>query len=244
MSDTVKATLGEQLDFYDLVEHDHAPHGSTQIGFWLYLYHYGVSAAGTTFTSNLRVIRAATGELVVDGAITAAKLEADLVLASTLKTAASGFRTEISNTGSYPIWYGSGTKNDANAYFYLKTDGSAYFRGTVGVGSKIELFTVAIAAISGNASGAAGTGNVTSSAASVTLTNGTATYTYLGEHVGQIMGGIPTCSSTTAAAPTFTRNSVDANEPSSSIWRCTVTDSKGDVASSQAYVRLIWVDTR
>lgn len=37
MSNTVQATPGEQLDFYDLVPHDHAPHGSTQIGFWLYL---------------------------------------------------------------------------------------------------------------------------------------------------------------------------------------------------------------
>ena len=33
MSSTVEATPGKQLDFYDLVEHEHAAHGSTQIGF-------------------------------------------------------------------------------------------------------------------------------------------------------------------------------------------------------------------
>jgi len=37
MSNTIQATPGEKLDFYDLVPHEHAAHGSTQIGFWLYL---------------------------------------------------------------------------------------------------------------------------------------------------------------------------------------------------------------
>ncbi len=37
MSNTVQAQPGEQLDFYDLASHEHTAHGSTQIGFWLYL---------------------------------------------------------------------------------------------------------------------------------------------------------------------------------------------------------------
>jgi cytochrome o ubiquinol oxidase subunit 3 len=37
MSNTVQAQPGEQLDFYDLASHEHTVHGSTQIGFWLYL---------------------------------------------------------------------------------------------------------------------------------------------------------------------------------------------------------------
>jgi hypothetical protein len=209
----------------------------------LFILSYG---GGTSVhdIQDLRIEERVPATLIVDGAITAAKLEADLVLASTFKTAASGYRTEISNSGSYPIWYGTGTKSDANGLFYVKTDGTVFFKGTVGTGSKIEIFTVTVAAISGTASGAAGSGDVTSSAASVTLTNGTSAYTYLWEHVGTILGETPTCSSTTAAAPTFSRTAVDGNEPSTSIWRCTVTDAKGNVASAQAYVRLIWVDTR
>ncbi|MDB5473223.1 MAG: cyoC [Devosia sp.] len=37
MSNTVQAEPGEKLEFYDVVSHEHTVHGSTQIGFWLYL---------------------------------------------------------------------------------------------------------------------------------------------------------------------------------------------------------------
>jgi len=37
MSSQVQAAEGEAPSFYELVPHDHAPHGSTQIGFWIYL---------------------------------------------------------------------------------------------------------------------------------------------------------------------------------------------------------------
>ncbi|RYE55355.1 MAG: cytochrome o ubiquinol oxidase subunit III [Hyphomicrobiales bacterium] len=37
MSSQVHTAEGEAPAFYELVPHDHAPHGSTQIGFWIYL---------------------------------------------------------------------------------------------------------------------------------------------------------------------------------------------------------------
>ena len=43
----------------------------------------------------------------------------------------SGFRSLISEVDSYPLWVGTGTKNDANAVFYVKNDGSAKYAGPV-----------------------------------------------------------------------------------------------------------------
>ncbi|SFV28615.1 cytochrome o ubiquinol oxidase subunit 3 [Devosia crocina] len=37
MSSQVQTADGEAPQFYELVPHHHAPHGSTQIGFWIYL---------------------------------------------------------------------------------------------------------------------------------------------------------------------------------------------------------------
>ncbi|PXA97848.1 cytochrome o ubiquinol oxidase subunit III [Nostoc sp. 3335mG] len=37
MSSQVQTADGEEPQFYELVPHDHAAHGSTQIGFWIYL---------------------------------------------------------------------------------------------------------------------------------------------------------------------------------------------------------------
>jgi cytochrome o ubiquinol oxidase subunit 3 len=37
MSSQVQAASGEAPEFYELVPHHHAAHGSTQIGFWIYL---------------------------------------------------------------------------------------------------------------------------------------------------------------------------------------------------------------
>ena len=53
--------------------------------------------------------------------------------AGTMKTTTgTDLRTEISSTGSWPLWIGAGTKNDANGRFYIKTDGTLVVRDAAG----------------------------------------------------------------------------------------------------------------
>jgi hypothetical protein len=47
----------------------------------------------------------------------------------------SSRKFEIDKTGSYPVWYGVGAKNDTNGIFYVKTDGTAKFKGAIDAGS-------------------------------------------------------------------------------------------------------------
>jgi predicted phage tail protein len=47
-----------------------------------------------------------------------------------------GFRVEVDATDSvYALWAGNGVKNDDNAIFYIKNNGSAYFGGSLRIGS-------------------------------------------------------------------------------------------------------------
>ena len=91
------------------------------------------------FSVESGVIRMA-GTVIRDGTITAAKMSvtelsaiaANLgtVTGGLFRTAASGMRAEVGE-GTYPFWFGTGTKNDANARFYVKNNGDAYFAGVL-----------------------------------------------------------------------------------------------------------------
>jgi len=96
-----------------------------------------------------------TGNLIVDGTIATNSIKANAITADkinvtnlqaisatmgtvtggTFRTASSGYRCEISNSGAYPLWYGTGAKNSANAIFYVDTSGNAVFAGTLTAGS-------------------------------------------------------------------------------------------------------------
>ena len=82
MSSQATTAEGEAPQFYELVPHDHAPHGSTQIGFWIYLMSdclifaslfaiYGVLggnfAAGPSpvHLFNLQLVAVSTGALLL-----------------------------------------------------------------------------------------------------------------------------------------------------------------------------------
>lgn len=61
-------------------------------------------------------------------------LAADMgtLTAGTMKTSSgNGYRVEVSDSGGYPIWYGSGAKNGSNALFYLDDSGNAMFAGVL-----------------------------------------------------------------------------------------------------------------
>lgn len=91
------------------------------------------------------------GNLMVSGSIAASALNVSqlsaiaadmgLVTAGTYRTKASdsGYRFEISSTGSYPMWYGSGSKTAGNAKFYTDTSGNAFYKGQLNVNNQ---FTV------------------------------------------------------------------------------------------------------
>jgi len=150
-----------------------------------------IGAGATVWADNIRMLRAATGELIVDGAITAGKISTNAVTADKIEAGAitaakinvtslsainanvgtltagsiqnavtnPTFRVDVTNgrtivqTGAFmkvsgaPFgssnqfieWYGPYFANlssctEANATYYLKTNGSAYFGGTLSAG--------------------------------------------------------------------------------------------------------------
>jgi hypothetical protein len=227
----------------------------------------GNNIVGNTITGNLIQASTITGNLIQANAITADLISANAVTANKISvgdlsaisanmgTLTSGniltdmapnFRTEISSTGSFPIWFGNGTKTAANGLFYVQTDGNVFIKAIIDAlpGSNIPAtpqMTVSIASISGNNSGFAPTGNVTSSAAVVTIANGTSPYTYLWTKQLDALG-TTTISSNTSSGPTFSATDVPDSTAYTSIWNCQVTDTNSNVANGTAYVRLLWID--
>jgi hypothetical protein len=82
-----------------------------------------------------------TGVSIADGTITAQKLSVSqlsaivanlgTITSGLLRLVSGGFNLEVGVDAGYMMWAGSGTKNDANATFYLKPDGSAFFGGNL-----------------------------------------------------------------------------------------------------------------
>lgn len=217
----------------------------------------GNLVANNTLTGNLIANNTITGNLIVNNTLTANKLSVNDLSAITanmgtltsgniLTDAAPNYRTEISSTGSFPIWFGNGTKTAANGLFYVQTDGNVYIKAIINAqpGSTIPAgvsMTANVAPISGSNSGFAPTGNVTSSAAVVTINNGTAPYTYLWTKQLDAFG-TTTVSSSTSSGPTFTGTDIPDGTPYTSIWNVQVTDTNSNVANATAYVRLLWTD--
>jgi hypothetical protein len=81
-------------------------------------------AAGAVDTDQLRA-----GAVEADK-ISVSKLVSASDVSSIFGETSTGTRVEIEGGSTYPLWYGSGaTKNDANATFYVKDDGTMKFQG-------------------------------------------------------------------------------------------------------------------
>jgi len=92
-----------------------------------------------------------TGQLLVDGSITADKITTNTLSAitanagtingGTFKTHTLNsqgqvinpleFRAEMSNVGNWPLWIGTGTKSSNNAVFWVDRQGNAMFKGKI-----------------------------------------------------------------------------------------------------------------
>lgn len=108
----------------------------------------GWDAASSAFVVN--------GDLISNGTIKALKLDVPqlsnittnlgVITAGTFKTSDSstGYRVEMSDSGSYPLWYGTGAKTAANARFYMDANGGAMYRGGLDIrsasgGARLEI---------------------------------------------------------------------------------------------------------
>jgi hypothetical protein len=161
-----------------------------------------------------------------------------------IQTAVTGFRMEMSSFGNFALWYGAGTKDEANGIFYIKTDGTVFMSGVLDAqpGSVLPStggnLTVSIGAVVASAQGFPLSGPVGSGPANVQVTGGTSPYTYAWTKTNDFSGNT-SISSNTAAAPTFSSvgNVTDGN-PFTSTWSCQVSDSGSNTANASTTVYL------
>lgn len=121
--------------------------------------------ASNTITANEIAANAITASEIAANAVTADKINVTELSAITadLGTVTAGlFRTgtdpaqrlEIDADGTYPIWYGSGAKNNANADFYLDSAGNGFFGGSLAVNGVVgDNITAGAVSINTNANG-------------------------------------------------------------------------------------------
>lgn len=184
-----------------------------------------------------------TGSKIVAGSIDASRLSVTQLSAITadlgtmtgglIRLTSGSFRLELGVDSGYIQWFGSGVKNDANANFWIKPDGTAFFRGVIGSGTTLPIppaFSLSIPAGAQTAfvaNGAATWGSVTA-----TPSGGRAPYSYLWAVTQSSATGlqntpiIPTTPNTAAVG----FNSVGNDVVGTGNATCIVSDADGRVA--------------
>jgi len=79
-----------------------------------------VNSLGTVFANNIVI----QGTSVFQGNLTSTAT----ITGGTVRTASSGYRTEMSSSGSFPLWYGTGVKDSTNGLFFVDTSGNVTMR--------------------------------------------------------------------------------------------------------------------
>ncbi len=213
----------------------------------------GVSAVGIS------------GQLIVDGSIYANTIAANTItsnklLVNTLSSITAdigylttgtirfgpptGLRMEVTDQDSYLLWYGTGTKNNANATFYVRNDGGTKFAGSLEAasGTFAGSLSAASGTFAGSLSAATGTFSGTLTAAAV---NAVDTVNIAGNAVT-----IPIASATGAATVTTTPtqfNSISCTTTSSQPIYIDVNITKNNYqgwpGSGTPYLFVIWACT-
>lgn len=137
----------------------------------------------TTIDGSLVVNGTIVGDHIATSTITAAKLSVTTLSSITAdfgtmtaegvvtfySTGGTDPRMVFTAEGTYPLWFGSGAINDANAVFFVKDDGTAKFAGDLSAagGSFTGSLTAATGSFAGSLSAATGTFAGTLTAAAV-----------------------------------------------------------------------------
>lgn len=194
-----------------------------------------------------------TGAKIVAGSIAADRMSVSqlsaiaadlgLVTAGLMRFTSGSYRLEVGVDSGYIQWYGTGTKNDANANFWIKPDGTAFFKGVIGPGSTLPTpaaFSVSI--VEGNLTGTGASGNRGYGSRTSSVTGGTAPYTYAyqivslnsanGNPVQCYLTGTPV-QNTSATTTVIGVSGTATNERIFAQVQVTVTDAAGRVALAQ-----------
>lgn len=92
--------------------------------------YFNATADGNLYMPGMKI---ENGQATFSGLLNGAR---GLFSGNVVTGTASGFRVEMGpDDPIYVLWAGSGVKNDVNAIFYLKRDGSGYFGGSLSAGT-------------------------------------------------------------------------------------------------------------
>jgi len=75
------------------------------------------------------------------------------IVAATFQTATSGYRAEMSGSGSFPFWYGTGTKNSGNGLFYVDQAGNVVMQNATSYDSSMVNAAIQGRLVTDNGSG-------------------------------------------------------------------------------------------